>query len=171
MNEKFSLGKEKMNKQRWILVRHAKSDWNDPTLGDKDRPLNARGRKAAKLLGEKFLELDYVPERVLCSSAERTQQTLKGLMQSWAQYSEQALPEILYFDELYLAAPDVIRRIYEEHSGSRASVLTIGHNPGMELLASELVGELIEMKTAHMVVFEREEEGDWRLVENIRGED
>ncbi len=160
-----------MTTQRWILVRHAKSDWNDPTLGDKDRPLNARGRKAAKLLGEKFLELDYVPDRVLCSSAERTQQTLKGLMQSWAQYSEQALPEVLYFDELYLAAPEAIRRIYEEHSGSRASVLMIGHNPGMELLASELLGEMVEMKTAHMVVFEREEEGEWRLVENIRGED
>ena len=160
-----------MTTQRWILVRHAKSDWNDPTLGDKDRPLNARGRKAAKLLGEKFLELDYVPDRVLCSSAERTQQTLKGLMQSWAQYSEQALPEVLYFDELYLAAPEAIRRIYEEHSGSRASVLMIGHNPGMELLASELLGEMVEMKTAHMVVFEREEEGGWRLVENIRGED
>ena len=160
-----------MTTQRWILVRHAKSDWNDPTLGDKDRPLNARGRKAAKLLGEKFLELDYVPERVLCSSAVRTQQTLKGLMQSWAQYSEQALPEVLYFDELYLAAPEAIRRIYEEHSGTRARVLMIGHNPGMELLASELLGEMVEMKTAHMVVFEREEEGEWRLVENIRGED
>ena len=160
-----------MTTQRWILVRHAKSDWNDPTLGDKDRPLNARGRKAAKLLGEKFLELDYVPDRVLCSSAERTQQTLKGLMQSWAQYSEQALPEVLYFDELYLAAPEAIRRIYEEHSGTRAGVLMIGHNPGMELLASELLGEMVEMKTAHMVVFEREEEGEWRLVENIRGED
>jgi phosphohistidine phosphatase SixA len=92
-------------------------------------------------------------------------------MQSWAQYSDQALPEILYFDELYLAAPDGIRRNYIEHSGSSTSVLTIGHNPGMELLASELVGELIEMKTAHMVVFEREEDGEWRLVENIRGED
>ena len=33
--------------QRLILMRHAKSDWDDPLLDDRDRPLNGRGRRSA----------------------------------------------------------------------------------------------------------------------------
>jgi phosphohistidine phosphatase len=164
---------------QWMLVRHAKSDWNDSSLSDNQRPLNPRGRKAAVLLGEKMLSQGILPDRILCSTALRTVQTLQGLMQSFSHYSERAVPEVLYFDELYLATPEVIERIVTEHHGKRNSIMCIGHNPGIENLASLLANETLEMKTAHLIAFQRpsgwgkasQMEKDWELLENLRGED
>lgn len=155
----------------WMLLRHAKSDWNDASLHDKDRPLNARGRKATQLLGEKLIEKDYLPDRILCSSAVRTQETLKGLLRVWAQHCDGPLPEVLYFDALYLAAPNTIFGHLQEHAGDSQRIMTIGHNPGIEQLASELLGIPIEMKTAHLLIVQQEGNSRWNLLENFRGED
>jgi len=163
----------------WMLVRHAKSDWNDSSLSDKQRPLNIRGQKAAVLLGEKLQARDMVPERVLCSTAVRAYQTLQGLMQVFSQYSETKLPEVLYFEELYLALPQTIEDIVSAHHGEKGRVMCIGHNPGMEHLASHLAGEYLEMKTAHLIVFRKnggfsnasQSKNGWDLAGNLRGED
>ena len=61
--------------RRLILTRHAKSDWDDPLLADHDRPLNARGRRSARLLGDWLASRGYEPEEVLCSTAARCRQT------------------------------------------------------------------------------------------------
>jgi len=147
-----------------MLVRHAKSDWNDSSLGDKERPLNQRGRRAAVLLGQKLQQLDLVPERILCSTSLRTIQTLQGILQSLCAYSEKRVPEILYFEQLYLATAQTIQQVTLENHGGKASVLCIGHNPGIEVLASELGQETLEMKTAHLILFEKNE--PWEKVSN-----
>jgi phosphohistidine phosphatase SixA len=179
---------------QWMLVRHAKSDWNDSSLGDKERPLNQRGRRAAVLLGQKLLQLDLVPERILCSTSLRTIQTLQGILQSLCAYSEKRFPEILYIEQLYLATAQTIQQVTLENHGGKASVLCIGHNPGIEVLASELGQETLEMKTAHLILFETNEPWEkasneyasneyasqrkadennngWRLKVNLRGEE
>ena len=58
--------------RRLILTRHAKSAWDDPTLEDFDRPLNDRGRRAARALGDFMASRGYEPEEVICSPARRT---------------------------------------------------------------------------------------------------
>lgn len=63
---------------RLILVRHAKSGWDDPGLDDHDRPLAPRGRRAAGWLGTALRDGGFLPETILCSSALRTRQTLDG---------------------------------------------------------------------------------------------
>ena len=62
-------------RRRLILTRHAKSAWDDPALDDHDRPLNGRGRRAARELGDWLASRGYLPEEVLCSSALRTRET------------------------------------------------------------------------------------------------
>ena len=57
------------------LLRHAKSSWKDPTLEDFDRPLNKRGRSAAKTMGRHLHRNGLRPDLVLCSAARRTQET------------------------------------------------------------------------------------------------
>lgn len=164
---------------QWMLVRHAKSDWNDSSLSDKDRPLNNRGRKAAVLLGQKIDQLHMQPDRILCSSAQRAVLTLKGIMQALSQYSQKPLPEILYFDQLYLATPDAIAHVVANHHAQKEKIMCIGHNPGMEILASQLAGEPMSMRTAQWVVFERNSDWGkaseltkgWKRVLNARGED
>lgn len=163
----------------WMLVRHAKSDWNNSSLSDKERPLNIRGQKAAVMLGEKLQAREMVPERVLCSTAVRAYQTLQGMMQVFSQYSATKLPEVLYFEELYLAKPETIEEVVLANHGGKSKVLCIGHNPGMEHLASNLAGEYLEMKTAHLIVFGKNEgfsnashsKSQWQLLGNLRGED
>ena len=64
--------------KRLLLLRHAKSSWDDPALADHDRPLAPRGRRAAKLIGEHLRENQIVVSLVLCSSARRARDTRPG---------------------------------------------------------------------------------------------
>ena len=116
--------------RRLILMRHAKSDWNHPGLGDHDRPLNARGIASATALGDWLRAKDYIPDAVLCSSAERTGQTLLGL----------ALPDgvpTTFTRTLYLAED---RQMLEQlRTAEGQVVLMLGHNPGTCELAHRLV--------------------------------
>jgi phosphohistidine phosphatase len=62
-----------------LLLRHAKSAWDDPALADHARPLNGRGRAAARLMAAEMQHLGLTPDLVLVSSARRTLQTLEAL--------------------------------------------------------------------------------------------
>lgn len=115
-----------------ILTRHAKSAWDDPTLPDHDRPLNARGRRSALELGDFMASRGYEPEEVLCSSAKRTQET-------WAMVAQAALevrPLIRIEPGLYHAGPDKMLTILR--SASQPTVMMLGHNPGISELAALL---------------------------------
>jgi phosphohistidine phosphatase len=106
---------------RLLLLRHAKSDWSG-NLGDHDRPLAPRGRKAAPRIGAFMRKKGYVPEAVLCSTAERTKQTLELLLPQL-----RADPTVRYDRALYLAEWPAL-----------LAALMIGHNPGLEQLAVAL---------------------------------
>lgn len=116
------------------LLRHAKSSWKDAAIDDADRPLSKRGRRAAKAMGEHLLRSEIAPAQVLCSPSRRTRETLERL--------QRALPDALpvrYEQAIYLAeAPALLRRL-SRLSDSLASVMIIGHNPGLEMLARMLV--------------------------------
>jgi len=134
-----------------MLMRHAKSDWADESLSDFDRPLNARGKKAAPLMGEWMQENHLIPTRILCSTATRAKETLFGLQRAWAKHPSDAVI-VEFVDELYLAMPSTILKAIEHHHRDDQRLLVIGHNPGMELLATQLAGKGIEMTTANVVV-------------------
>lgn len=147
---------------RWMLLRHAKSDWSNAQQSDFDRPLNARGQKSAPQLGSLMLEHGLLPDTILCSTAVRAQETMQGLLAAWepaiAIHSNQA-PSRAAFDihsveSLYLATPGTILQVTQQNQANSQSLLVIGHNPGMEMLASQLAGSVIAMKTAHLIVFE-----------------
>ncbi|MBE9605868.1 histidine phosphatase family protein [Acetobacteraceae bacterium H6797] len=117
-----------------LLLRHAKSSWDDPLLSDHARPLNARGRRAASAMAEAMRDLGMSPDIVLVSSARRTLQTLEAILPL------DSSPLIEPMDELYLAPwvrlKDVLRTMPE----TARSVMLIGHNPGLHELAMALVG-------------------------------
>lgn len=115
------------------LLRHAKSSWDDPQQKDFDRPLNERGRRAAPLIGAYLAAHGLAPDIVLCSSARRTRETLKLLVESLGRPKNTQI-----LDTLYLAsAPSLLAHINALVETFR-HVLVIGHNPGLEMLASEL---------------------------------
>lgn len=116
---------------RLILTRHAKSSWDDPDLPDRDRPLNARGRRAAGLLGEWLASRGYVPDEVLCSSARRTVETWDGMAPALP-----GAPAPRLLDALYHADPDTMLSALRHATGQ--TVLMLGHNPGIAGFAAAL---------------------------------
>ncbi|MBW8270474.1 SixA phosphatase family protein [Caldovatus aquaticus] len=117
-----------------LLLRHAKSSWDDPRLPDHARPLNARGRRGAAAMARAMRDLGLAPEVVLVSSARRTLQTLEAL----APLPDSPIVEPM--DALYLATPQVLLATLRRVPETARSVLLIGHNPGLHELALALVG-------------------------------
>ena len=117
-----------------LLLRHAKSSWDDPALSDHARPLNARGRRAAAAMAQAMRDLGLMPDIVLVSSARRTLQTLESL----TPFDDPALIEPM--DALYLAPWRGILAAIQEVPETARSLLVIGHNPGLHELAMELAG-------------------------------
>jgi phosphohistidine phosphatase len=117
-----------------LLLRHAKSLWDDPKLSDHARPLNARGRASARSMRAAMHELGLSPDLVLVSSARRTLQTLESLL-PWDD-----APLIEPMDALYLASASAMLDVLHDVAETVRSVLLIGHNPGLHELAMTLVG-------------------------------
>ncbi len=115
-----------------ILIRHAKSDWGDPSLPDHDRPLNMRGLAAAPLIGGWLNEKGFTPDSVLCSTARRTQETWSGIA---TQLNAAPAPDLSR--ALYHAEPSDILQALRSCEGRKVAV--IGHNPGIGALAWSLV--------------------------------
>ncbi len=115
-----------------FLLRHAKSSWDDPSLDDLARPLNKRGRRAAAMMGEYFLRQGFNPSVVLCSPAARTRQTLDVLLPAMPD------PEVRIDERIYDAAMKTLLARLQELPETCASVLLVGHNPGLERLALTL---------------------------------
>lgn len=111
------------------LLRHAKSSWKDATLDDFDRPLNKRGRRAAKLVGEYLVANGIEPAQILCSSSKRTRETLEYLQGAIGTSIPTRFEKAIYLAE----APDLLGRL-RRLSDRLSSVMVIGHNPGMERL-------------------------------------
>jgi phosphohistidine phosphatase len=117
---------------RLILMRHAKSDWDHVGLSDHARPLNNRGQNSARALGDWIRAKDYVPDNVLCSTAERTVQTLSGLQLPSTTRTE-------FVSALYHAEATTMLEVLNNARGS--CVLMLGHNPGICEMAHRLVDD------------------------------
>ena len=120
---------------RLILIRHAKSTWDDPMQEDHDRPLNDRGRRAAPAVGAWLAENGYVPAEVVSSTARRTLETWECMQGAFVDDGALVRRE----PDLYHAAPDTMLRVLRHCAAS--PVLMLGHNPGIGALASHLVAE------------------------------
>ncbi|MGH7500793.1 MAG: SixA phosphatase family protein [Longimicrobiales bacterium] len=118
-----------------LLIRHAKSSWDEPSLPDFQRPLSDRGRSAAPRMGRFMKNEGLIPDAVLCSGARRAVET----WQSIAPLFDSARVQI--DDTLYMAAPDAMLSWVKRLPDDVQSVLMIGHNPGFEELALRLAGD------------------------------
>lgn len=121
--------------KRLILMRHAKSSWDDSAQDDHDRPLNARGQRAATLVGAHLEQLGVRPDLALCSSARRTQETWRRVEAVLT-----ASPRVRVERALYLASGDSMLDRLRELEDDVTSVVLVAHHPGTCELARALAG-------------------------------
>jgi phosphohistidine phosphatase len=116
-----------------LLLRHAKSRWDEPGVDDHARDLAPRGLKAARRMGQLMREHGLVPDLVLCSTARRARHT-------WQIVAEALGGDVptRFDDRLYLAAPDRMIAVAREQGGDARRLLLVGHDPGMHRLAADL---------------------------------
>jgi phosphohistidine phosphatase len=123
-----------MPMRQLLLLRHAKSSWDDKTLPDRERPLNPRGRRSAADMRQAMRDLGLAPDMVMLSPSRRTSETLAAL-EPWDD-----APLIEPIEALYLATVAQLLQALHAVPETVRSVMLIGHNPGMHDLAVRLVG-------------------------------
>ena len=124
--------------KKLFLLRHAKSSWDDPALGDFDRPLSKRGISNAILLS-KYLDKQKVSfDLVLSSPSERTQST-SDLVLSYCNPA----PTILLKEDIYHASVSSLSQLIKGQDDSINNLLVIGHNPGLHILIESLAHKSI----------------------------
>jgi phosphohistidine phosphatase len=117
------------------LLRHAKSTWDDPVARDFDRPLNPRGRRAARTIGREMKRLGLAFDAVIASPAVRVRETVAEVATGYGPLAAQ-------FDQrLYLASLDALLEIVRTQPDRASSLLLVAHNPGLELLTLALAAE------------------------------
>jgi phosphohistidine phosphatase len=109
------------------LLRHAKSGWDDPVARDFDRPLNAKGRKAAQVVGRHLKGLDVGFDYIVASPARRVVETIAEVAAGYGRAIEPAWDK-----RLYLASAATLLDVARETPADAERLLMIGHNPGLE---------------------------------------
>jgi phosphohistidine phosphatase len=114
------------------LLRHAKSSWGDPALGDFDRPLDGRGQRAARAIGRAMRAHGLRFDRALASPAARIRETLENVAKSYGTIDTN-------FDQrIYLASPEMLMKLVRDTADTVQSLLIVGHSPGLPMLAQRL---------------------------------
>ena len=150
-------------------MRHCKSSWDHPELGDHQRPLNRRGKRDAPKVGSKLRSMGLVPDCVVSSDSQRTIMSWSGVQSTLG-----AGCEPLFTNDLYHAGANDLRLVIEGQSCESQTLLVLGHNPGWEYFASWLAGSRHAMTTGNVAVFSADtdswklEPSDWVLVEWLR---
>ncbi|MCD4671880.1 MAG: histidine phosphatase family protein [Anaerolineaceae bacterium] len=121
-----------------ILMRHASAEARENDQHDVKRPLNTKGRKAARKTGRIMKNYAILPQRVLSSFARRANQTAKRVVKQLA-----SAPEIVLDESLYLAEPQAFIEALHQMPDELQCVMIVGHNPGLKEFLQMLTGTVL----------------------------
>lgn len=130
-----------------LLLRHAKSSRDDPSLSDHDRPLAKRGKRASRKIGRLLDREDFWPERILSSTATRAAATTRRALRASDQPDGYA-DNVEFHHDLYTFDAGKLADLVRELGGAEESLMVVGHNPALENLLGFLVGEYRRFPTA-----------------------
>jgi phosphohistidine phosphatase len=123
-----------------LLVRHAKSDWNDASLSDFDRPLNERGKRDAPAMAHRLLDKKIAIDVFISSPAKRAKKTATIISKEYGKDKE----GLILIDELYGAGEDVFFDVISKADNKFDSIAVFSHNPGITDFANMLTDARID---------------------------
>ena len=108
-----------------VLIRHAKSSWDDPQVDDHDRPLNERGLRNAPEMGKRLRDWRVYLDALISSTAVRAQQTAEIIANS----IDWPIQRISFDSNLYHASATELQNYVGSLSNDFSNVALFGHNP------------------------------------------
>ena len=123
-----------------LLVRHAKSDWDDPSLDDFDRPLNDRGKRDAPVMAHRLLDQKIGIDAFIASPAKRAKKTASIFAKQYKKDKD----DIIFKDELYGAGQTVFYDVISKADNKFDTIAVFSHNPGITDFANELTDTRID---------------------------
>ena len=123
-----------------LLVRHAKSDWSDSSLGDFDRPLNERGKRDAPVMAHRLLDKKIKIDAFISSPAKRAKRTATIFAEAFKVEKD----DIIFKERLYGAAEEIFYDTVKNAPKKANTIAIFSHNPGITDFANELTGTHID---------------------------
>jgi len=117
-----------------LLVRHAKSSWDDFSIKDFDRPLNERGKKDAPMMAKRLLKRDIAIDAFISSPAKRARKTAEAFVKEYKGDKDR----IILLDELYMASPSAFAEVIKKTNGRYDTIAIFSHNEGITEFANSL---------------------------------
>ncbi|MGI9289884.1 MAG: SixA phosphatase family protein [Gammaproteobacteria bacterium] len=151
--------------RRLILLRHAKSSWDNPNLRDFDRPLNKRGQRDAPSMGVLLKNNDIRPDVIISSDAKRAQTTAR-LVAAEIGYPDD---DIRLNNALYLSSPNTMLDVLASEAANDKNVMLVAHNPGMTDLANYLSDARIDNLPTCGVFMVTQDNDNWQQMANREG--
>lgn len=140
--------------REWLIIRHAKTDWSDPDIPDRERHLSEKGKRQACKMGHWLAEQQLIPDLILTAPDRRARQTVSRLTRHWPH-----VPPIEILDALYQPVPlphllTQLEEVIQLHDQAHRIAL-VGHTPQLEHLLACLTGETQTLSTcaiAHVLL-------------------
>ena len=126
---------------RLILVRHAKSDLNQPLVSDHERILNQSGKNEAKLIGQYLSNNQYIPSHIISSAATRTLETANIIIKQ-LKFKNNIETQSLIYSDSFLNILNLINNIDNKYQ----CVMIVGHNPTI----MQLINHMTNVRIDHM---------------------
>ena len=132
-----STHREPQDRRRLLLMRHAKAEHETAT--DHDRRLSPRGRRDARAAGVLLGERGDVPALVMVSTSQRTRDTWAGVLAGLVDGPGGGQEPEAWFDRsLYDEGPRAVVELVGAVEDTVSSVLVVGHNPTISMVAAAL---------------------------------
>ena len=132
-----------------MLLRHAKSSWDDPEIPDHERPLNKRGKQNAITMGKYLKKEKLVPDLIISSTAKRANKTA-DIISKQSGYDD----GMIQSETLYSSSSENYIKVINDIPDKYNKVLLVGHNPILEDVIARILGESHTMKTCSLAYIE-----------------
>ncbi len=123
-----------------LLIRHAKSDWNDASLSDIDRPLNERGKRDASVMAKRIMDKKIKIDLIISSPAKRARKTAS----IFAKEYEIKKDKINFKEKLYAESEETLYDVISKTDDKFNSIAIVAHNPGLTDFANLLANTQID---------------------------
>ncbi len=146
-----------------ILVRHAKSSWDDASVPDFERPLNERGKKDAPEMAKRLRHQKVKIDAIISSPAKRAKRTAKEFAKEYNIDKE----EIIYEEKLYMASESAFLDVIKNAKNKFDHIAIFSHNPGITEFANSLTDSRIDNMPTCSVFAVNVDTNEWERFEEV----